>query len=98
MTSKSQFKIYYETAKVLVNLMYGLFFKFIFLVVRKIIVNFRCHKSIILINVIIRSKISLPSSSSLSDGFDPSKINIEMGGFRPVYNPGTVEYVEHTIR
>ena len=46
----------------------------------------------------ILSKITSPSSSSLLDGFDPTKINLEMGGFRPVYNPGTVEYVEHTIR
>ncbi len=46
------------------------------------------------------SKIPSPSSPSptLSDGFDPTKINIEMGGFRPVYQPGTVEYVDHTIR
>ena len=44
------------------------------------------------------SKIPSPSSPTLSDGFDPTKINIEMGGFRPVYQPGTVEYVDHTIR
>ena len=44
---------------------------------------------------VVLSKIS---SSSLSDGFDPTKINIEMGGFRPVYSKGTVEYVDHSLR
>ena len=46
----------------------------------------------------IVDKIALLFIDSLPDGFDPTKIKLDFGGFRPVYSPGTVEYVENTVR
>ena len=46
----------------------------------------------------IEDKIALSFIDSLPDGFDPTKIKLDFGGFRPVYSPGTVEYVENTVR
>ena len=47
---------------------------------------------------LIDDKIEFYFTDSLPEGFDPTKIKLDFGGFRPVYSPGTVEYVENTVR